>query len=194
MPCVESLNCSTMPTARFSELPADARVWVFASDRPLQGDDANLLLQEVDRFLDQWKAHGAPLRSAREWRDDRFLAIGVDPTAEQASGCSIDGLFRGLQQLERRLGTGLVAGGRVFYRDGKGIALALRQEVPTLFQHGEITGDSKVFDTSITDARSFRERFERPARETWVASLMVAAQPSQPSSRAATKSSSARKG
>lgn len=184
-----------MPTARFSELPPDARVWVFASDRPLQGDEADLLLQEVDRFLDQWKAHGTPLRSAREWRDDRFLAIGVDPTAEQASGCSIDGLFRGLQQLERRLATGLVAGGRVFYRDGKGIArLALRQEVATLFQHGEITVDSPVFDTSITDARSFRERFERPARETWVASLMTEAQASQSSSRAATKSSSARKG
>jgi len=185
-----------MPRISFHELPSDARVWVFASDRPLLGDEANVLLEAVDDFLSQWKAHGAPLRSAREWRDDRFLAIGVDPTAEQASGCSIDGLFRGLQQLERALATGLVAGGRVFYRDGKGVPrLALRKEVPTLFDRGVITGDSPVFDTSVTEARAWRERFELPARETWVASLLVSgAHANQSSSRSATNSSSAKNG
>src|SRR5688572_9478450 len=109
-----------MPVVDFGALPANARVWVFPSDRPLTGADARALLEEVDRFLEQWKAHGAPLRSAREWRDDRFLVIGVDPSAEQASGCSIDGLFRGLRALESALGTVLVAGGRVFYRDAQG--------------------------------------------------------------------------
>lgn len=184
-----------MPTVAFSQLPDEARVWVFASDRPLAGDEANVLLDEVDRFLEQWKAHGAPLRSAREWRDDRFLAIGVDPTAEQASGCSIDGLFRGLRQLERTLATGLVAGGRVFYRDATGVArLALRNEVRTLFERGVITESSPVFDTSITEARAWRERFERPARETWVAALLLPAHASQASSRSSTNASSARKG
>src|SRR5205809_8131714 len=121
-----------MPRARFAEMPADARVWVFASDRPLEGVEAAVLLEEVDRFLDQWQAHGTPLRCARDWRDDRFLAIGVDPTAEQASGCSIDGLFRRLQQLERTLATTLVQGGRVFYRGRSGAPrLALRKEIPS---------------------------------------------------------------
>src|SRR5829696_1295432 len=109
-----------MPAVNFEALPPDARVWVFASDRALQGEDAKMLLESVDAFLDAWKAHGAPLRSARTWRDGQFLAIGVDPTAEQASGCSIDGLFRGLRELEQRLATRLVAGGRVFYRDAAG--------------------------------------------------------------------------
>src|SRR5687767_3785134 len=109
-----------MPVVDFNALPSDARVWIFASDRPLGRDEANVLLNEVDRFLEQWKAHGVPLRSARDWREDRFLAIGVDPTAEQASGCSIDGLFRGLRALEGRLATALLAGGRVFYRDATG--------------------------------------------------------------------------
>lgn len=163
-----------MPAINFHLLPPESRVWVFASDRPLEGDEANLLLDQVDEFLAQWKAHGAPLRSAREWRHDRFLAIGVDPTAEQASGCSIDGLFRGLRDLEKRLATGLVAGGRVFYRDARGRPqLALRAELPKLRKAGELTESSAVFDTSVTDARAWRERFERAARDTWVASLLA---------------------
>ena len=183
-----------MPVVEFKSLPPSARVWVFGSDRPLEGDDAKALLAEVDRFLDQWKAHGAPLRSAREWRDDRFLVIGVDPTAEQASGCSIDGLFRGLQSLERSLATTLVAGGRVFYRDAEGSPqVTTRKEVPTLFDRGAITEDTPVFDTSLINAKDYREQFERPARATWVASLREA-HASHASSRSATNSSSARKG
>ncbi|MEX2152972.1 MAG: hypothetical protein WD825_06495 [Gemmatimonadaceae bacterium] len=183
-----------MPRVEFDQLPSNARVWIFASDRSLHGDEADVLLEDVDAFLAQWKAHGAPLRNARDWREDRFLTIGVDPTAEQASGCSIDGLFRALQAVEGRLATSLVAGGRVFYRDAKGRPeLALRKEVSTFFAMGKITADTSVFDTSITDAKGYRERFERPVRDTWVASLLPA-QASQSSSRVATKSSSARNG
>jgi hypothetical protein len=183
-----------MPKVVFDTLPDDARVWIFASDRPLGDDEATTLLAEVDNFLADWKAHGAPLRSAREWRDDRFLVIGVDPTAEQASGCSIDGLFRGLRALERALGTALVAGGRVFYRDATGAPqVAARRDVPALGASGVIAPTTRVFDTALTDAGSYRARFELPARETWVASLL-GPQASQASSRAATKSSSARNG
>ena len=159
-----------MPVIDFSALPPQARVWVFASDRPLTGGDADALLAEVDRFLAQWKAHGAPLRSARDWRDDRFLAIGVDPTAEQASGCSIDGLFRGLRELEGSLGTQLVGGGRVFYRDASGRSqITTRREVPKV-----IEPETPVYDTSVTDARTYRDAFVRKASETWVRSLLPA--------------------
>lgn len=183
-----------MPRVEFDQLPPNARVWIFASDRPLHEEEANILLEDVDAFLEQWKAHGAPLRNARDWREDRFLAIGVDPTAEQASGCSIDGLFRALQAMEGRLATSLVGGGRIFYRDAKGRPqLALRKEVPAFFATGEITSDTPVFDTSLTDATAYRERFERAARDTWVGSLFPS-QPSQSSNRAATKSSSAKNG
>lgn len=164
-----------MPVVNFKELPDEARVWVFASDRPLTGPDAKQLIGAVDAFLSQWKAHGAPLRSAREWRDDHFLVIGVDPTAEQASGCSIDGLFRGLRELERALNTTLVAGGRVFYRNAKGaVSRAARKDVAGLYERGSIDAATPVFDTSITDAASYRSRFERPARDSWVASLVSA--------------------
>ena len=158
------------------------------------GTDARTLRDAVDAFLAQWKAHGAPLRSAREWRDDRFLAIGVDPTAEQASGCSIDGLFRGLRDLEQRLNTALVSGGRVFYRDAAGAPqLAARNELASLGDRGRIAPDTPVFDTSVTSAVDWRTRFERPARDSWVGTAIAASQASQRSSPEATNSSSARK-
>ena len=184
-----------MPVVHFDSLPPDARVWVFASDRSLEGADAMLLLREVDAWLEQWKAHGAPLRSARDWREDRFLAIGVDPTSEQASGCSIDALFRRLQDLERQLDSSLVAGGRIFYRAPDGQArVARRTDVSRLAAEGQLSASTPMFDTSLTDARSWRESFERPAAETWLASHLPRTQESQPSSRSETNASSLRNG
>ena len=99
-----------MPVVSFETLPDAARVWVFGSEAPLTEDGTAALLRGVDEYLADWKAHGAPLTVAREWRDGRFLAVAVDQSTAGASGCSIDGLFRVLQQLAGAAGTSLVAG------------------------------------------------------------------------------------
>ena len=162
-----------MPIIPFDSLPDSARVWVFASDSELTGAAADTLLAAVDQFLSQWRAHGAPLRCAREWRDDRFLAIGVDVEAENASGCSIDGLFRTLQQLERTIGSRLVGGGRVFYRVGSAIRAATRDEFIDHIRRGDVSGETPVFDTSLTGAKAWRTRFEQPASAAWTAPYFV---------------------
>ena len=162
-----------MPIVPFDSLPDSARIWVFGSDRPVTGPAAERLLGEVDRFLGEWRAHGAPLRCARLWADHRFLVVGVDQSDANASGCSIDGLFRALQGLEREIGARLVGGGRVYYRDQAGVAQsAARAELDDLVARGVIGPDTVVFDTSITDLGEWRARFEQPARKTWVGELM----------------------
>jgi hypothetical protein len=162
-----------MPIVPFETLPDSSRVWVFGSDRPVTGGAAEQLLGEVDRFLDEWRAHGEPLRCARLWTDDRFLVIGVDQSTANASGCSIDGLFRRLQGLEQAIAARLVGGGRVFYRDHSGVAQCVaRSDLDRLVASGDIGPDTTVFDTSITDLGEWRERFELPARKTWVGELI----------------------
>jgi hypothetical protein len=158
-----------MPIVPFDALPDSSRIWIFASDRPLQGAAAATLLAEVDRFLADWKAHGTPLRNARDWRDDRFLTVGVDVNEENASGCSIDGLFRTLQQLQHEIGAQLVGGGRVFYRTSTGIETTTREEFADRVKRGEIAQDVLVFDPSLTDLKSWRAKFEQPAAHAWTA-------------------------
>jgi hypothetical protein len=167
-----------MAATSFQQLPGDARVWIFAASEPLIADKADALLAATDEYLDAWKAHGLPLTCARDWRDDRFLAIGVDQRDAHASGCSIDGLFRVLQRLEPALGTSLVGGGRVFYRDADGtIRCVSRADFATRARAGSIADDTPVFDTSITTASAYRERFEQPAAASWHAALFPTSRP-----------------
>lgn len=158
-----------MPIVSFDQLPDSARLWVFASDRELAGEAEAAVLNAVDEFLTQWKAHGVPLVCARDWRDRRFLAIGVDIDAENASGCSIDGLFRALQHLERSVGSKLVGGGRVFYRTAAGIETTSRDQFVDRVSRGEVTPTTPVFDTGVSAASAWRTRFELPAESGWTA-------------------------
>lgn len=164
---------SPMPLVPFSELPDDARVWVFGAAAPMDGDDAKKLLVAVDGFLPQWKAHGHPLTCAREWRDDRFLVIGVDQRTEGASGCSVDDLFRLLQSLEAAVGTSLLGGGRVFFRDSLGLMHGVsRAEFAALARSGNVTSATRVFDTTVTSMAGYRTAFEGAAGERWHRTLL----------------------
>lgn len=162
-----------MAAVPFQDLPSNARVWVFASSEPVAGAQARTLLSAVDDYLAEWKAHGLPLTCARDWRDDHFLAIGVDQSDAHASGCSIDGLFRTLQRLAPALGTSLVGGGRVFYRAPDGtIVCVSRADFAGHAAEGSVRDDTPVFDTAITDAASYREQFEKAAAASWHGALL----------------------
>lgn len=162
-----------MPRVNFDALPDAARIWIFSAAAPVTGAAAQSLLDQVDRELHGWRAHGVPLVCARDWRDDRFLAIGVDEAATDASGCSIDALFNALRSLESTIGTSLVGSGSVYWRDASGeVQASTRPAFRALAAAGEVHADTMVFDTAITSAGAWRSAFEKRARESWHARLL----------------------
>lgn len=163
-----------MPVIPFSTLPAESRIWLFGAAAPIDDVDETRLLAAVDGFLLTWAAHGHPLTCAREWSEERFLAIGVDTSQEGASGCSIDGLFRTLKTLEAGIGTTMVDSSLVFYRDSAGFVHGLsRDDFAHLARTGAVDADTTVFDLSLVDAASYREKFERRANDSWHAALLT---------------------
>ena len=157
-----------MPLVAFDALPPDARLWVFAADRPLAGAEREQLLASVDAFLSQWKAHGHPLTVARELRYDRFLLVGVDEAAAGASGCSIDAMVRTLGELEQALAVRLLDHGPVLFRRGETIERLPRPDFAALARRGEVSPDTVVFNNTVTRVAELREgRWEVPARASW---------------------------
>lgn len=162
-----------MPLAPFDSLPDDSRCWVFAARAPIDEVDEPRLMTAVDRYLKQWKAHGAPLVCGRIFRDEHFLVVAVDERASDASGCSIDGLFRTLQGIEEGIGTSMVGGGNVYFRDAGGLVHCLPlPEFELMARAGDVDGETMVFDTTVTTLEAYRARFEVPARDSWHRQLL----------------------
>ena len=167
-----------MPMITFDKLPDDSRVWVFGADRTLNEQQSKQLLEELDRFLPTWNAHGSPLTVGRDWRHNRFLAVAVDQSTAGASGCSIDGLFRALKSVEPKTGASLVTSGLVFFRDAKGEVQGVdREKFADLGAEGKLQSDTTVFDPTVTTLREWRARFELPLRDSWHAKLIRQKQP-----------------
>jgi hypothetical protein len=161
-------NNQQMPLTDFASLPSEARLWVFAADRPLSGDERVQLLTAVDAFLAQWKAHGHPLTVAREWKYDRFLLVAVDEASAGATGCSIDAMVRTLGDLERALQVQLLDHGPVLFRQGDGIERLSRPAFAALAKSGQISPETVVFNNTVTRIAELREGlWETPARASW---------------------------
>ena len=120
-----------MPRVEFEQLPDDARVWIFAAERSLSGEEQTRVLAEVDRFLAEWSAHDMPLASGREVRYDRFLFVAVDQRRVGPSGCSIDALVRQMKALQQELGVELVNHAPVLFRRSGSIERVDRDESTT---------------------------------------------------------------
>jgi hypothetical protein len=159
----------------FSEMPADARLWIFAAERPLSAAEQQSLLAVVDDFLQQWAAHGAPLAAARDLRYDRFLFVAVDESNAGASGCSIDAMTRVLAALEGQMGVELVNHGPVLYRTGDQISRLDRAAFAERARRGEVAPDTIVFNNTLSRVADLENgRWEVPARDSWHARAFFA--------------------
>lgn len=158
-----------MPRTDIDRLPDDSRIWIFPISPALDPARQARLLDEADRFLDAWAAHGMPIRAAREVVEGSFLVIAVDRDAE-TSGCSIDRMFGLLRQLERELGVRILDPDRVFYRHADGQVHSVSRE--EFRRNGD--RHTIVFDTLAERLGEVRGGgWVRPAAESWHAQLLA---------------------
>lgn len=158
-----------MSAVRFSHIPDDARLWIFAAADPLRAEQLDALAERTETFLAEWHAHQHPVVGASELRYDRFLLVAADEAATGVSGCSIDSLFRVLKQGESELGTSMLDNSLIWFRDGAGtIRTASRPDFRQLATAGAVTGDTVVFDNTVSTVGALRSgRWEGPARDSW---------------------------
>ncbi len=157
-----------MPRIAFDQLPPDARLWIFAAERPLSTAESTRILEETDAFISQWMAHGVPLSAGRDLRHNQFVLVGVDERAAGVSGCSIDALVRRMQQLESVLGLELINNGPVLYREGESVVRVPRDRFAELAASGTVSPSTRVFDNTVTRVGDLLAgKWEVKAAESW---------------------------
>ena len=158
-----------MPKVAFETLSDDSRLWVFGAERALSAEEQAVLLAAVDRFLEEWAAHGSPLTGACDLLEECFLVVGVDEASVPPSGCSIDAMVGVLSALEGTMGVALAGHSPIFYRASSGeVERVERTEFRRLAEEGRVGPTTTVFDTTLTRVGRLRDGgWELPASETW---------------------------
>lgn len=156
-----------MSLVNIDELDGSAKVWIFPSTAALSDEAIRIVTHRMQRFLDGWTAHGSPVKASAHVADGRFLVIAADST--DVSGCSIDGLFTAVRDLQHDVATTFLDSTQILYRDANGeVRSATRPQFRALAGSGEVNLQTPVFDSSVDSLSDFRDgRMERPARDSW---------------------------
>jgi hypothetical protein len=151
----------------FDSLPDQSRIWIFSSTRVMDSAVQEQLLQSTLNFLTEWTAHNRALTASAQVVDGVFLVVSVDESTTGASGCSIDKLYRFVKEAESRLSVQLMDRLHVLF-PGNPVSIAHSSKIQSMINAGELTGDSLVYNTSLTDLGQFRSNFRTPLQKTWL--------------------------
>ena len=152
---------------RLSQMPSQARLWLYMTDRPLTDEEADLLLHRVDAFMETWSSHGRQVLGAAEFAEHRVLGLAAVVREGDISGCGIDKSVHVLEGIGESVGFGIEGGLQIHYRARDGVIQSTtRSEFRRLVQEGMVDGETPVFDLSVTRVGDLR-RLELPLRESW---------------------------
>lgn len=161
----------------FASLPDDARVWVYPTSQLVPLKIQQRLLEELHEFFGTWHSHGRGTQGDAIVVEDRFIMIaGVLGGGGPLSGCSIDSVTRFFEDMATSLGISLLSPLMVFYRDSDHrLTVVSRGTFRRLVRAGVVTGDTTVFDLSVTSLGALRGGcFELPMRSSWHARVFRA--------------------
>lgn len=169
-----------MPSPLFPDFPDEARLWIYAADRPLEASEQETLTETLDRFLASWTSHARPVRGAAQLLHDRFLLVAATLAEDAAiSGCGIDASVHAIEAAADTVGVRWLSPLVVCYRDADGTIQHLpRGAFRKLVRAGTVTAGTPVFDVSLTTVGALREQgLERPAGAGWHARAFRIPQP-----------------
>ena len=150
----------------FDQLPEEARIWIYPSDRPFRSDEILQLEQALSDFLAQWTAHSQSLEAGFVLPHDRFIVIGINQETAQASGCSIDSSVRFIQDLEKQFDIVLLDKMNVTFKNNGTINLVNLAAFQKFAKDGKIGQETIVFNNMVNTKEDFENNWEVPAKKS----------------------------
>ena len=149
------------------QMPPDARVWVYQSNRLLSDAEVSTITKAGADFIASWSAHGAALKASFDVLYNRFIVIAVDEKQALASGCSIDKSVRFVKELEQQFNLNLFDRMQVAYRKDDKIAACSLNEFEKLAAAHQVDENTIVFNNMVTTKAAFEKEWEVPVKESW---------------------------
>ncbi len=150
------------------EMPENARIWIYQTDRFLTEQEASALTDSLITFCEHWTAHKKNLKASAALFHRCLLVLAVDETQQEASGCSVDKSVNFLHAVEEELGVGFFDRYSVAWKNEEGeLQLSNKEEFETLVRQEVIQAETLVFNNLIQTIGQLRTNWEIPFSKSW---------------------------
>ncbi len=151
----------------FNTLPKESRVWIYQANRSFTEEELEEIQLKLNRFIENWTAHGSDLQSGYLVKYKRFIVIGLNQNLNSATGCSIDASVHFIQQLEKDYNVDLMDKMNVSYKQGEYIAYKSLSDFRKMAKDKAVSKKTIVFNNLVASIAEFNENWEVPASESW---------------------------
>jgi hypothetical protein len=148
------------------QLPAHARVWIYAANRIFSLAEASQLNEKVQHFAKRWTAHDATLSADAALLYNCFLVFAVDENLVRASGCSIDSSVHFVKTLASDFQADFFNRQLLYYFNEDELCVTPLHEAASQFQLGIINEQTKVFNNLIFTKKDLIENWIKPVHQT----------------------------
>ena len=157
----------------FNQLPDNARVWVYQSNRAFSDVQVKIIEQQLSDFCAQWLSHNKQLKAVAEVRYKRFIILTVDEGYEAPSGCSIDSSVALIKKIEAEMQVDMFDRMNFAWKNKEGKVLsAPRNEFSELYANGEIGDDTLVFNNLVNTKTDLINNWEVVLSSSWHARMV----------------------
>ena len=149
------------------QMPNDARVWVFQSNRSLSVAEVSAVSKAGFDFIASWKAHGASLKASFDVLFNRFVIIAVDEKQASVGGCSLDSSIHFIKELEKQFNVNLLDRMQVAYRKDNEILSCSLSEFEKLAMLNLVNESTIVFNNMVSTKKEFDNNWEVNLKQSW---------------------------
>jgi len=157
----------------FEKMADHSKVWIYQSGTVLSESQKNIIEQNTKQFLSRWTAHNMALLASFKIVNNHFLIISVDEDIANASGCSVDGLFRHIQSLETGLHLSLLNRAEIAYEEAGNIHISTLNSIPELIRKKIVREDTYIYNNTVQKKYELETHWRVPASASWLKRYFV---------------------
>jgi hypothetical protein len=155
--------------AQLGAIGPNDSIWIYQSNRVLNDQESQTLLESGAEFAANWSTHGKSLQASVHLVENLFVIVRVDKNHLAASGCSIDKSVKWVKDTEDALGITLLDRLQVAWIEN---GTELKNGKPTDFEASVVAGKANsstlIFNNTVNNGLAILTQWMIPASQSWL--------------------------
>ena len=158
----------------FNEMPADAKVWIYAANRILTDTEAIDIQKAGDDFTQSWTAHQNQLKAEFAILHNTFFVFMVDENVNEVSGCGIDKSVHFMQEMDKKYNLDAFNRLSIELWQNNTVVLTNKQKLSVMLQENAANAQTIIFNKTVTYKKQFDAEFQLKLDKSWVYPQLMA--------------------
>ncbi|MFA9215452.1 MAG: hypothetical protein ACEQSR_16700 [Candidatus Methylacidiphilales bacterium] len=154
-------------TIPFSQMPPNAKVWIYASDKIINASQLETIHQMAVPFIQNWTAHQNQLKAEFAVLYNCFLVFMVDEGFNEISGCGIDKSVKLVKEIEQATSLNFFNRLKIQTIENQSINIYSKIEIVEKIENNTLTSNVKTFNNQVTNKLQFDSEWIIDLENAW---------------------------